>query len=441
MGLAEDGGLLIPEEIPQVQKELKEWSTFSFQELSLAIMSRFIQGDIPHKVLEALIEKSYSSFKHPEITPVVPVGGIYILELFHGPTYAFKDVALQFLGNLFEYLLQKHQCPLTIVGATSGDTGSAAIHGMRKKQNVELFMLHPKGRVSPVQELQMTTILDENIHNLAIEGTFDDAQNIVKSLFNDLEFKQKYSLGSVNSINWARVLAQIVYYFYAYFRVENRCEKPVHFSVPTGNFGDILAGYYAKMMGLPIECLTVATNRNDILHRFFTQGEYHKHQVTPTWSPSMDIQISSNFERFLYYLSGECPHQLCAWMEVFQQTGRFEVTPAILQKAQGEMSSAVVSEEETLATIQEYYENYQYILDPHTAVGVRAVQQESKIPRICLATAHPAKFGEAVQAAIGIPPALPPDLSALQGRATREHTLPATVEAVKNKIVEALQCD
>ena len=437
MGLAEDGGLLIPEEVPQVQKELKAWRTHSFSELSLAIMSQFIEGEIPPHILHGLIEKSYASFKHPQITPVVQVGGVYILELFHGPTYAFKDVALQFLGNLFEYLLQKHPRPLTIVGATSGDTGSAAIHGLRNKKNVAVFMLHPKGRVSAVQELQMTTILDANIHNLAIEGTFDDAQTLVKALFNDLEFKQKYCLGSVNSINWARVLAQIVYYFYAYFRVEKDCERPVSFSVPTGNFGDILAAYYAKMMGLPIGRLKVATNRNDILHRFFTTGHYHPHPVTPTWSPSMDIQISSNFERFLYYLSGESPMQLCRWMEIFHQTGKFEVTHTLLQKAQGEMCSAVVSEEETLATIREYYKKYQYILDPHTAVGVRAMEHESPGPKICLATAHPAKFGVAVQAAIGIPPPLPPDLSALQGQKTRTHPLPATLEALKNKIVEA----
>lgn len=440
MGLAEDGGLLVPEEIPQIQKELKEWSTYSFSELSLAIMSKFVPEEIPRDTLQRLIEKSYASFDHAAVTPVISIGEIHILELFHGPTYAFKDIALQFLGNLFEYLLQKHRCPLTIVGATSGDTGSAAIYGMRNKQNVNLFMLYPKGRVSLIQEIQMTTVLDANIHNFAIEGTFDDAQTIVKSLFNDLSFKQKYHLGAVNSINWARVLAQIVYYFYAYFRVEPQCARHVNFSVPTGNFGDILAGYYAKMMGLPIACLLVATNRNDILHRFFTKGEYHKYEVIPTWSPSMDIQISSNFERFLYYLSGELPSQLCTWMETFQQTGKFAITSQVLKKAQTEMLSATVSEEKTLATIREYYEKYQYILDPHTAVGVRAMQEASlDIPKICLATAHPAKFSEAVKTAIGISPALPPDLSALQDQKTRYHVLPATVEAIKSRIVQELQ--
>jgi len=252
MGLADDGGLLVPTEFPDVRSMLSEWRSLDFTALSLEIMLLFTSGRIPREGLKPLIERSYKTFRHPEITPVNSLGGIHILELFHGPTFAFKDVALQFLGNLFECFLDKRNHPLRIIGATSGDTGSAAIHGLRGKKGVDVFMLHPKGRVSPMQELQMTTVLDPNIHNLAIEGTFDDAQAIVKALFNDQDFKKKYYLGSVNSINWARILAQIVYYFYAWFQVAKDDSEQVSFVVPTGNFGNVLAGYYAKRMGCPL---------------------------------------------------------------------------------------------------------------------------------------------------------------------------------------------
>ncbi len=439
MGLADDGGLLLPESIPQVKDYLQEWSRYSFSELSLAIMLQFLEEEIAHDDLKKLIQQSYASFDHPEVAPVVSIGTLSILELFHGPTYAFKDVALQFLGNLFEYFLQKRERYLTVLGATSGDTGSAAIYGLRGKKNVHVFMLHPSGRVSPIQELQMTTVLDDNIYNLAVEGTFDDAQAIVKALFNDLQFKQKYCLGAVNSINWARILAQIVYYFYAYFRVQPECQDSVIFSVPTGNFGDVLAGYYAKKMGLPIEQLIVATNQNDILHRFFTNGQYHKKQVIASWSPSMDIQISSNFERFLYYLADEQPEKLCSWMQTFQETGKLDIQGSALKVAQAEFGSVAVSEEETIAIIREYKDKYQYILDPHTAVGVRAAQQYSaKNPVICLATAHPAKFAQAVKTATGEEPFLPPALSSLQKQESRCRVVAASVDAVRKEIVHAL---
>ena len=284
MGLADDGGLLVPTEFPDVRSMLPEWRSLNFSDLSLEIMLLFTSGRIPRDELKPLIERSYKTFRHTEITPVKSVGGIHILELFHGPTFAFKDVALQFLGNLFEFFLDKRHHPLRIIGATSGDTGSAAIHGLHGKKGVDVFMLHPKGRVSPIQELQMTTVLDPNIHNLAIEGTFDDAQVIVKALFNDQEFKKKYYLGSVNSINWARILAQIVYYFYAWFQVKKDDSELVSFVVPTGNFGNVLAGYYAKRMGLPIDKIVVGTNENDILHRFFSKGEYHRTELKETYS-------------------------------------------------------------------------------------------------------------------------------------------------------------
>lgn len=440
MGLADDGGLLIPDHIPKADDCLSEWRNYSFTELSLAVMSQFIEDDIPRADLESIIQNSYKNFDHSEITPVVPIGKVLILELFHGPTFAFKDVALQFLGNLFEYLLKKLERKLTVIGATSGDTGSAAIYGLRGRKNVSVFMLHPKGRVSPIQERQMTTVLDENIHNLAVEGTFDDAQEIIKSLFNELEFKQEYQLGAVNSINWARVLAQIVYYFYAYFKVQSDSSQPVNFSVPTGNFGDVLAGYYAKKMGLPIDKLIVATNQNDILHRFFGEGHYHKNIVRPSWSPSMDIQVSSNFERYLYYLADQDADQMVSWMDSFQQSGKLTLSGEVLKQAQSEMLSTSVSESETLETIKNYHQKYQYLLDPHTAVGVKAAEAfDSNHPTICLATAHPAKFGQAVKSAINSEPQLPPGLAALKDLETRCQVIPATKEAVRNIIVQTLK--
>lgn len=433
MGLADDGGLLIPKEFPQIQKYLEKWRGYSFVELSIAIISQYIDGELPDADIEMIIKKSYSTFSNKEITPIVSVGNLNVVELFHGPTFAFKDIALQFLGNLFEYFLQKRGHYLTILGATSGDTGSAAIYGLRGKKNVNLFMLHPKGRVSKVQEYQMTTVLDDNIHNVAVEGTFDDAQTIVKALFNDLEFKQKYHLGAVNSINWARILAQIVYYFYSYFRVTSSNAELVNFSVPTGNFGDILAGYYAKKMGLPIEKLVVATNQNDILDRFFNQGEYVKKTVIPSLSPSMDIQISSNFERYLYDLGGKNSIQLNAWMKSFHETGRIKIDENLLKQAQSEIVSKSVTEEETLETIQEYYEKFNYLLDPHTAVGVKAsCEISNEIPLICLATAHPAKFSTAINKAIGTDPDIPSTLQSLESQKTRCETVAANKEDVRN---------
>ncbi len=299
MGLATDGGLLLPERIPFIEKSvIDSWKGLSYRDLAFEVISLFAD-DIPQDDLKKLVSRSYSTFDHTEITPTTRKDGVYILELFHGPTLAFKDVALQFLGNLFEYLLKERHQKMNIVGATSGDTGSAAIYGVRGKENIAIFILHPHGKTSPVQALQMTTVLDDNVHNIAVRGTFDDCQNMVKSLFSDLAFKEKYSLGAVNSINWARVLAQVVYYFYSYFRISEQTGREVIFSVPTGNFGDIFAGYVAKRMGLPINKLLLATNENNILTRFINNGDYSLGTVVPTVSPSMDIQVASNFERYL----------------------------------------------------------------------------------------------------------------------------------------------
>lgn len=440
MGLADDGGLLVPDEFPHVGNKLREWRALNFTELSLEIMLLFTSGRIPREEFTSLVQRSYTSFRHPKITPVKSIGEIHILELFHGPTFAFKDVALQFLGNLFECFLKKRNHPLRIIGATSGDTGSAAIHGMRGKKGVDVFMLHPKGRVSPIQELQMTTVLDSNIHNLAIEGSFDDAQAIVKALFNDYEFKQNYHLGSVNSINWARILAQIVYYFYAWFQVTRDNSEFVSFAVPTGNFGNVLAGYYARRMGLPIDKLVVGTNENDILHRFFCNGEYKQTEVKETLSPSMDIQISSNFERYLFELAGRSSEQLQSWMDDFESNGKLAFGNDLLKKAQNDFVSALVNDEEILEMVSRFNQENGYLLDPHSAVGVRAAEKNDiQTPVICLACAHPAKFGDAIRKALGSEPELPDELSKLTNLETRSKTVAADPETIKQVVLETLE--
>ncbi len=423
MGLAEDGGLLLPRTIPRIGSETyASWQGLSYPELAFEVMSRFID-DIPNSDLRELINRSYATFDHAEVTPLIHHGSLHIMELFHGPTFAFKDVALQFLGNLFEYLLKKNDAVMNIIGATSGDTGSAAIYGVRGKEKINIFILHPHKRVSPVQEQQMTTVTDANVFNIAIRGTFDDGQAIVKSIFNDIDFKKKFSLGAINSINWARVLAQVVYYIHGCLHI-NRHEhdKAVDFAVPTGNFGDIFAGYIAKRM-LPegtIRRLLLATNTNDILTRFVTRGDYSLGEVMATSSPSMDIQAASNFERYLYYLLDENPVRTQDAMTLFAETGRLDLSSSCDQIKRDFVATAA-SEQEVLETIRHFYKEHGYILDPHTAVGVHAalIHQQKGIPVICLSTAHPAKFGETVEKAIGIPPEMPEAIAALAGKKSR----------------------
>ncbi|CAG8555503.1 4750_t:CDS:2 [Acaulospora morrowiae] len=455
-GLAEDGGLFIPQTIPTLPRNWRsEWSKHSFNSLALEIFSLYIsENEIPRADLESLIDKSYSVFRNEKVTPLKKIKErFYILELFHGPTFAFKDVALQFLGNLFEYLLERKNREnvldgkgrndrITVLGATSGDTGSAAIYGLRGKKDISVFILHPRGKVSSVQEAQMTTVLDENVHNLAVEGTFDDCQAIVKTLFSDVPFNKKNNLGAINSINWARILAQIVYYFHSYFQFlsllnispdsSESSNIRLQYVVPTGNFGDVLAGYYAKRMGLPIEKLVVATNSNDILDRFFKSGRYEKvsgengrHVVHETLSPAMDIVVSSNFERLLWYLAYETIDNsnesevsskeemrsnlagsiVNKWMNDLKTEHRLIVDKAQLEVALRDFRSARVSDQETMDTISRLYspdaENQvSYVLDPHTAIGVTVAENQiisENTHQICLATAHPAKFSSAVE--------------------------------------------
>ncbi|HHD56086.1 MAG TPA: threonine synthase, partial [Desulfobulbaceae bacterium] len=388
--------------------------------------------------LDALVEQSYANFSHPQITPVRKVGDVYVMELFHGPTLAFKDIALQLLGNIFEYILASSGGFMNIIGATSGDTGSAAIYGVRGKKGINIFILHPDGRTSPIQALQMTTVLDPNVFNIAVRGTFDDAQAIVKEIFGDLEFKDKLHLGAINSINWARVLAQVVYYIYGYCKLWKTGFQSVDFSVPTGNFGDIFAGFVAKRL-LPDGCinrLILATNENDILTRFVGNGDYSTAgSVTPTSSPSMDIQIASNFERYLYYLHGEDGARVNADMETFAETGRLDLAE-YQQKVAVDFVSRSVSEQETITTIAEVYARDNYLLDPHSAVGVKAALElaDKERPVICLATAHPAKFGDAVKKAIGRDVELPPALADLENRESRCEIMDADVGKVKKYV-------
>lgn len=439
MGLGTDGGLLLPETMPRVDDhELKRWADLAFAPLAVEIISLFVsQQDIPKADLKRLVEGAFSTFSHSEVTPLVRVGDRFILELFHGPTLAFKDVALQFLGRLFEYLLGRDGGRLNIVGATSGDTGSAAIHGVRGRKGIEIFILHPHGRVSTIQERQMTSVLDANVHNIAIQGTFDDGQAIVKELFNDLKFKDSYQLGAVNSINWARIVAQVVYYFYAWGRVTGGDpSREVVFSVPTGNFGDIFAGYVAKCMGLPMGKLILATNHNDILARFFATGEYRLGTVRSSMSPSMDIQVSSNFERYLYYLLEQDASLVREKMADLARYGVFSVSREKLDLALKTFTARAVDEETTLSVIRDVYRETGYVLDPHTAVGVGAVMGEADV--VCLATAHPAKFGDAVFKAIGRAPFIPASLEGLSHCPTRCHILPAQVKEVRDHIIATL---
>jgi threonine synthase len=439
MGLATDGGLLLPEVLPRIGHEtLDLWHPLTFQQLASEIYRLFVT-DIPGVRLDELITRSYAAFSHPEITPIVKKGDIYILELFHGPTLAFKDVALQFLGNVFEYILEETGSRMNIIGATSGDTGSAAIYGVRGKDRINIFILHPHKRVSLIQELQMTTVLDPNVFNLAIRGTFDDGQAIVKAIFNDIPFKKKYHLGAVNSINWARILAQVVYYVYAWFRIQDDTgETAVDFAVPTGNFGDIFAGYVAKHL-LPqgaIRKLILATNENNLLTRFVTRGDYSVSGVVATCSPSMDIQLASNFERYLYYLYGCDPDRTRRDFAQFADSGRLRFDDDLLQTIQQDFASKSVSEEETLDTIRTFYGKHNYLLDPHTAVGVNAARKfaAADTPVVCLATAHPAKFGKAVARAIGRPPELPPSLKGLENMENRCEVLEPDIKTVQDYI-------
>lgn len=401
MGLADDGGLMVPEQIPVVSAQtLSSWRGISYQELFLKIFAYYTNDEIPYEDLKKMVETSYSTFRTPEVTPLHKLNDAsYILELFHGPTFAFKDVALQFIGELYSYISKKHGEIIHILGATSGDTGAAAIAGVRGKEGIKICILHPHEKVSKVQELQMTTVDDSNVLNLSVKGNFDDCQGIIKDLFADLEFKGKYHLRAINSINFVRILAQTVYYFYAYLQLsEADAGKKINVTVPSGNFGNIFSGFLAKKMGLPIGKLIIATNENNILERFVRTGEYKPGDFKATHSPSMDIQVASNFERYLYYLLDEDAAQVKAVMDGFKLHGEIKISDELLAQVGLDFAALGVSNEQCLAAIDKYNKQSGYLLDPHTACGIVATdtfQQEGELA-ITFATAHPAKFNESI---------------------------------------------
>ena len=425
-GLASDGGLYLPECWPQISPdEIAGFAGKPYADVAFAIISRFVEGEIPAAELKAIIDASYATFRHPSVTPLVEIApGNFVLELFHGPTLAFKDVAMQFLARVMDHILAARGSRATIVGATSGDTGSAAIEAFRGRDTTDIFILHPKGRTSEVQRRQMTTVLDANIHNIALEGNFDDCQSIVKGLFRAARFRDDLHLSGVNSINWGRIVAQIVYYFTAAVSLGSP-HRPVNFVVPTGNFGDIFAGYAAKRMGLPIANLAIATNSNDILARTLATGAYETGAVTPTISPSMDIQVSSNFERLLFEALDRDALGLKRLMNGLQQSGSFTVPANALAAIRESFAAGRASESQTSSTIADVWRQSGYLLDPHTAVGI-AVGRELDLgaaPVVTLATAHPAKFPAAVKAASGVEPPLPAWLSDLYERPERVDVL------------------
>ena len=435
-GLAADGGLYVPQSWPQLTAaEIAGFAGKPYAEVAYAIISRFTGSEIAPADLKAMLEAAYAGFRHPSVTPLVEIEpNHFVLELFHGPTLAFKDVAMQFLSRVMDHILAQRGLRATIVGATSGDTGSAAIEAFRGRDTTDIFILHPQGRTSEVQRLQMTTVLDTNVHNIALEGTFDDCQNIVKAMFNNHKFRDSVRLSGVNSINWGRIVAQIVYYFTAAVSLGSPHRK-ISFTVPTGNFGDIFAGYCARAMGLPIERLIIATNENDILRRTLDTGRYEMASVAPTISPSMDIQISSNFERLLFEAAGRDPQAVIRMMDGLKQSGGFAVPEVALAAIRRDFAAGTTGEAETAATIADTYRDAGYLLDPHTAVGVHVARDHlGPVPMITLGTAHPAKFPAAVEDAAGVAPALPAWLVDLHSRAERLSVLANDQAAVENYI-------
>ena len=430
-GLADDGGLYVPKSIKKYNsEELLKFKNLSYNELSVEIINTFSEDFISKEELSSLIKKSYSTFREKEVIRLSNIGEIKLLELFHGPTLAFKDIAMQFIGNLYEYYLSKNDKKINIVVATSGDTGAAAIDAIKGKSNLNIFVLHQNNKISSVQRKIMTTVEDKNIFNIAIDGNFDDCQNIVKQMFSDLEFSRSINMSGVNSINWARIIAQAVYYFYSYFKLG---KETISFSVPTGNFGDVFAGYLAKKMGLPIDKLIVATNENDILHRAISKGDYVSKEVKETLSPSMDIQLASNFERLIYYVNNSDSEKTAEIMKKVKQNS-YQIEKNNLDIIQKDFLSESCNEEETLDIIKKNYEENNIILDPHTAIGVGAAKKLSFNDCVILSTAHPCKFPDATNNAINKHEKLPEELQYVLDKDENFQVLKNNTEDVKNFI-------
>ena len=438
-GLADDGGLFIPKSLHKFSEaKIDSFKKLSYQDLAKNIIFSFIGEFMSENDLSRIIDKSYSVFREKNVVKLIKVGDRSVLELFHGPTLAFKDVAMQLLGNFYEYYLNNENEKINIVVATSGDTGAAAIDAIKGKKNVNIFVLHPHNRVSSVQRKLMTTGKEQNVINIAINGNFDDCQNLVKSMFADKIFSNEIRMSGVNSINWARIIAQSVYYFYSYFLVEDK-DRPLNFSVPTGNFGDVYAGYLAKKMGLPINKLVVATNQNDILHRAISKGSYEVEKVTETISPSMDIQIASNFERLIYDLNDCDDAQTINAMNDIREKGKYTIDQERLNKINTDFLSSKMSEEEVLETIKKVYDKFDIVLDPHSAIGYGAFDKVNLSGNnIVLATAHPCKFPDAIKNAINLKAELPKELMYILSEKENFDIIDNNIDKVKQHIKERI---
>ena len=429
-GLADDGGLFVPKNVKSLNSEdLDKLRNLSYNDLACEILNLFCSDFINKKDLKTIITKSYSTFREKEVVKISNLGSIKLLELYHGPTLAFKDIAMQFIGNLYDYYLSKNNDFLNVVVATSGDTGAAAIDAIKGKNNMNIFVLHPNNKISKVQRKLMTTGNEKNVFNIAIDGNFDDCQNLVKAMFSDLEFSKSIKMTGVNSINWARIIAQAVYYFYTCFKLNS--SKPISFSVPTGNFGDVFAGYIAKKMGLPIYKLIVATNQNDILHRAISKGEYISKKVEQTISPSMDIQLASNFERLIYYINNSNSEITAEIMKKIKENV-YQIDKINLESIQKDFVSESCNEKETLDIIKKYFEKNNVILDPHTAVGVGVANKLSLDDCVVLSTAHPCKFPDATENAIKKHENLPKELEHVLNKDENFEVLKNDIEVVKN---------
>lgn len=432
IGLAPDGGLFVPEYLPDLKKEFSQWRGLSYEELCFAFIKRFAT-DIDEKILEELIQRSYRNFDSDQRAPVMQLTEkIWVLELFHGPTLAFKDFALQLLGNLYEHQIRKTGGAINVLGATSGDTGAAAIHGLLGKEGVNIFILYPDGRISPLQERQMACTEAPNVFPLSVKGSFDDTQRLLKETFSDQDFRLEVNLSAVNSINLARVLAQCVYYVFSYWQLPEKVREQAEFVVPTGNFGNILAGWMTQQMGLPIKSFRVATNQNDILHRLFTTGSYEVHEVNPSLAPSMDIQVASNFERFLYYAENSDSKRVREIMETFKNTGSYKFDGF----NRSSFSSSRTNDGEIRRVISRVFQDYGYLVDPHTACGL--TQMENQNYQVVLATAHPAKFPDTILECVGIEPKHPA-LEILKSRRVIKHKVSSNSVALKAFIREHYQ--
>lgn len=444
-GLARDGGLYVPAFWPKLTADdLRAMRGLSYAQLAVRVMRPFVGDTIDEEDFARMVSDAYAGFDHDAVAPLKQLSGdLWLMELFHGPTIAFKDYALQLVGHLFDHVLKKRGQRVTIVGATSGDTGSAAIEACRDRDAIDIFIMFPQGRVSPVQQRQMTTVHSSNVHNIAIDGTFDDCQDLVKAMFADEVFRDEMHISAVNSINWARVMSQIVYYVYAAVSL-GAPDRPVSFAVPTGNFGNIFAAYAARKMGLPIDQLIIGSNSNDILTRFFETGELSTLDVVPTLSPSMDIQISSNFERYLFDLYGRDGAATAEAMRQFRQTGNLHVGPERWSLACEAFDARRLTDDETLGAVGALHKSTGELIDPHTAIGVVAGMQARRdpaVPLVCLATAHPAKFPDAVEKATGMRPPLPEHMADLFDREEKFDTLGAGLQNVQQFVRERVGAD